>query len=150
VGDRIAIFASGDIPFVLRQAHSDAIEEAYILIGGCYLDGKPFRIRLHEHMKTDCQSLGAMHGEAVYEEGKRAAERRHSDLLVFPTRRPWLEMMASLDLGCRADTILADVSPHQRHRVVKRTGSLDSILDSVDTARTKTVELAFENDLHLV
>lgn len=42
VGDRIAIFASGDIPFVLRRAHSDAKEEAYILIGGCYLDGKPF------------------------------------------------------------------------------------------------------------
>lgn len=41
VGDSIAIFASGDIPFVLRRTHSDVREEAYNLIGGCYLDGKP-------------------------------------------------------------------------------------------------------------
>jgi hypothetical protein len=39
VGDRIAIFASGDIPFVLRPVSSNMDDESYILIGGCYLDG---------------------------------------------------------------------------------------------------------------
>lgn len=40
VGDRIAIFASGEVPFVLRPVPMEyAGEEAYRIIGGCYLDG---------------------------------------------------------------------------------------------------------------
>ena len=54
-------------------------------------------IRLHEQMKTYWQNLGAMYGEAVYEEAQRIVERRQSYLGEFPERRPWLEMMASLD-----------------------------------------------------
>jgi hypothetical protein len=40
VGDRIAIFASGNLPFVVRQVDADVEGEANILIGSCYLDGK--------------------------------------------------------------------------------------------------------------
>jgi hypothetical protein len=40
VGDRIAILASGNVPFVLRPVPVDyAGEEAYRIIGGCYVDG---------------------------------------------------------------------------------------------------------------
>jgi hypothetical protein len=144
VGVHVAIFASGDIPFVLRRAHSDAREEAYILIGGCYLDGKSHATEMLEQMNTD--GTGAMYGEAVYEEAQRIVERRQSYLGEFPERRPWLEMMASLDLGCRVDKALAEDSPYQQHRVLKRRGSLDS----VGIARAKAVKLAFKDYLHLV
>jgi hypothetical protein len=40
VGDRIAIFAFGNLPFVVRQVDADVEGEANILIGSCYLDGK--------------------------------------------------------------------------------------------------------------
>lgn len=40
VGDRIAIFASGDMPFVVRRVHADIKREAHILMGSCYLEGK--------------------------------------------------------------------------------------------------------------
>ena len=42
VGDRIAIFASGDMPFVVRRV-SDEDGEAtkYTLVGSCYLDAEP-------------------------------------------------------------------------------------------------------------
>jgi hypothetical protein len=40
IGDRIAILASGDAPFVLRPVSVEyAGEEAYRIIGGCYVDG---------------------------------------------------------------------------------------------------------------
>jgi predicted acylesterase/phospholipase RssA len=40
VGDRIAILASGNVPFVLRPVPVDyAGKEAYRIIGGCYVDG---------------------------------------------------------------------------------------------------------------
>jgi hypothetical protein len=40
IGDRIAILASGDAPFVLRPVPVEyAGEEAYRIIGGCYVDG---------------------------------------------------------------------------------------------------------------
>jgi hypothetical protein len=40
VGDRIAILASGNVPFVLRPVSEDyAGEEAYRIMGGCYVDG---------------------------------------------------------------------------------------------------------------
>jgi hypothetical protein len=87
-----------------------------------------------------------MYGEAVYEEGERVAARRQSDLRLFPERRPWLEMMTSLDLNCKADKVLAEDSPYQQRRVLKRTGSLDS----AGIARAKAVKLAFKNELYLV
>jgi hypothetical protein len=40
VGDRIAVFASGDMPFVIRQIGKNAKKEAHIMVGGCYLDGE--------------------------------------------------------------------------------------------------------------
>ena len=41
VGDSIGVLASGDVPFVLRRAKAkDVSGDAYILIGGCYVDGK--------------------------------------------------------------------------------------------------------------
>jgi hypothetical protein len=40
VGDRIAIFASGNLPFVVRQVDADVEGEANILIGSCSIDGK--------------------------------------------------------------------------------------------------------------
>lgn len=41
VGDRIAIFASGDMPFVVRRVgDEDGEATKYILVGGCYLDGE--------------------------------------------------------------------------------------------------------------
>jgi hypothetical protein len=40
VGDQIAILASGSLPFVLRPVPEDyAGEEAYRIMGGCYVDG---------------------------------------------------------------------------------------------------------------
>jgi hypothetical protein len=40
VGDQIAIIASADLPFVLRPVPEDyAGEEAYRIMGGCYVDG---------------------------------------------------------------------------------------------------------------
>ena len=39
VGDQIAIFASGDLPFVVRKVRADTTD-AYIMLGNCYLDGK--------------------------------------------------------------------------------------------------------------
>ena len=43
VGDRIAIFASGDMPFVVRRVSDEDGEAAkYILMGSCYLDGESF------------------------------------------------------------------------------------------------------------
>lgn len=87
-----------------------------------------------------------MYGDAVYEEGKRVVERRQSGLLEFPERRPWLEMMASLDLNCKADKALAEESPYQERRFLKRKGSLDS----AGIARAKAGKLAFKYNLHLV
>ena len=41
VGDSIGVLASGDVPFVLRSAKTEDVPGvAYILIGGCYIDGK--------------------------------------------------------------------------------------------------------------
>jgi len=40
IGDHIAVLASGNVPFVLRPVTIDyAGEEAYRIIGGCYVDG---------------------------------------------------------------------------------------------------------------
>lgn len=86
------------------------------------------------------------YGEAVYDSGGRVAETRQSDLRLLPERRPWLEIMASLDLNCKADGVLAEDSPYQQLRVLKRTGSLDS----AGIARAKAVTLAFKNNLYLV
>lgn len=41
VGDRVAILASGNVPFMLRPVPVGYVgEEAYRIIGGCYIDGK--------------------------------------------------------------------------------------------------------------
>jgi hypothetical protein len=41
-GDSIAILAAGDVPFVLRNVKAEDVPgDPYILIGGCYVDGKP-------------------------------------------------------------------------------------------------------------
>jgi hypothetical protein len=41
-GDSIAILAAGDVPFVLRNVKAEDVPgDPYILIGGCYIDGKP-------------------------------------------------------------------------------------------------------------
>jgi hypothetical protein len=41
VGDRVGILASGSMPFVLRKVETPQVRgDAYILIGGCYVDGK--------------------------------------------------------------------------------------------------------------
>jgi hypothetical protein len=41
VGDRVGILASGSMPFVLRKVETAQVRgDAYILIGGCYVDGK--------------------------------------------------------------------------------------------------------------
>jgi hypothetical protein len=40
VGDHIAIFASGDLPFMVREVHTDIYPAAHIMLGTCYLDGK--------------------------------------------------------------------------------------------------------------
>lgn len=40
IGDRIAILASGEMPFVLRPVHVEQMQrEAFIIIGACYLNG---------------------------------------------------------------------------------------------------------------
>jgi hypothetical protein len=39
-GDHLAIFASGDLPFVVRKVHTDIHPAAHIMLGTCYLDGK--------------------------------------------------------------------------------------------------------------
>jgi len=39
VGDRISIFASGDMPFVVRRvSDEDGVDARYVLMGSCYLD----------------------------------------------------------------------------------------------------------------
>jgi hypothetical protein len=42
VGDSIGILASGDVPFALRSIKTETVPggHAYILLGGCYIDGK--------------------------------------------------------------------------------------------------------------
>ena len=55
-------------------------------------------------------------------------------------------MMASLDLNCKADKALAEESPYQERRFLKRKGSLDS----AGIARAKAGKLAFKYNLHLV
>jgi hypothetical protein len=40
VGERIAIFASGRLPFVVRKVHADTKFDVHILRGTCYLDGR--------------------------------------------------------------------------------------------------------------
>ena len=40
VGDHIAIFASGRLPFVVRKVHANTDFDAHILMGTCYLDGE--------------------------------------------------------------------------------------------------------------
>jgi len=46
VGDRVAIFASGSMPFVLRKVETKLVRgNAYIMVGGCYIDGESVRIR---------------------------------------------------------------------------------------------------------
>jgi hypothetical protein len=41
VGDCVAIFASGSMPFVLREVETAQVRgRAYTLIGGCYIDGE--------------------------------------------------------------------------------------------------------------
>lgn len=40
VGDYIAVFASGKMPFVIRRVDTNEEEEEHILTGTCYLDGK--------------------------------------------------------------------------------------------------------------
>lgn len=40
VGDHIAIFASGKMPFVVRKVHADTKFDTHILRGTCYLDGE--------------------------------------------------------------------------------------------------------------
>lgn len=43
VADRIAIFASGRLPFALRRVKIESPQpDAHILLGGCYIDGKKF------------------------------------------------------------------------------------------------------------
>ena len=144
VGDSVAIFASGDIPFVVRRVSSDVTEEAYILIGGCYLDGKSCTMGTFDQTKTD--SAGAMHGEAVYDRGFGVAQRRQKALVLFPALRQSMEMMSSLDLGFDADRILAEVLPYERNYSLKRTGSLEYL----KAARAQAAELALTEPLHLV
>jgi hypothetical protein len=41
IGDRVAILASGSMPFILRKVDTTLVRrDAYIMIGGCYVDGK--------------------------------------------------------------------------------------------------------------
>ena len=48
-GDRIAILAGGDVPFVLRKVRGcEDYGGAYILLGGCYVDGKVLTPPLNE------------------------------------------------------------------------------------------------------
>jgi hypothetical protein len=69
VGDSIGILASGDVPFVLRNVEAeDVLGDAYILIGGCYIDGKTCGAFLAHSQLT---ATGIMFGEAVQEEAKR-------------------------------------------------------------------------------
>jgi len=40
-GDSIGVMSAGDVPFVLRQVKAEDVPgDAYILLGGCYIDGK--------------------------------------------------------------------------------------------------------------
>lgn len=48
-GDHVIVFASGDMPFVIRQVDACVEEEAYFLIGGCYLDGKHLMVEPSVH-----------------------------------------------------------------------------------------------------
>lgn len=44
IGDHIAVLAGGSMPFVLRRVETRQVRgDAYILIGGCYVDGESFQ-----------------------------------------------------------------------------------------------------------
>jgi hypothetical protein len=51
VGDSIGILASGDVPFILRKVKTEEVPggHAYILLGGCYIDGKIRSLLVHMH-----------------------------------------------------------------------------------------------------
>jgi hypothetical protein len=53
VGDRIAILASGSMPFVLRKVETPRVRgDAYIMVGGCYVDGESVRSFVEEGMNV--------------------------------------------------------------------------------------------------
>lgn len=67
VGDRIAILATGSVPFALRKVSEQTGHDAYILLGGCYVDGKMSTLQYVETRDTNEESPGIMNGEAVGE-----------------------------------------------------------------------------------
>jgi hypothetical protein len=45
VGDRIAILATGSVPFVLQTVSEQDDHDAYVLLGACYVDGETFALQ---------------------------------------------------------------------------------------------------------
>lgn len=93
VGDRVAILASGNVPFILRPIPVEHIgEEAYRIIGGCYIDGQccaagGFTATLMIGWLTQA---GMMNGEAVYQEADRLCKSEEGELssrTVFETSK---------------------------------------------------------------
>jgi hypothetical protein len=146
-GDHIAIFASGDMPFVVRRVHANAEEGAHILLGGCYLDGKSFNGRRYPALCVCVDRTGAMHGEAVHEQGERIFDELQNELSSRELRR---HFGMDLSSGPHNDTAhksrTTELSPRKRCHMLKRTRSLDS----GQFAKAVAVELAFREDLCLV
>lgn len=74
IGDSIAIFATGKLPFVLRRVGTEQVQgDAYILLGGCFVDGT-YRRQLHTGFVLIW--TGIMHGQAVKQEARRVFARQ--------------------------------------------------------------------------
>jgi hypothetical protein len=147
VGDQIAIFASGDMPFVVRQVHANAEEDAHILVGGCYPDGQSFNGRRYPALCVCVDRTGAMHGEAVHEQGERKFDELENEL---PSRDQCTRLEMALSLQTHNETARdpdnTELSPRKRCHMLKRTRSLDS----GKFAKAVAVELAFRDELCLV
>lgn len=77
VGDRIAILATGPIPFVLQKVgEQNNHRDAYILRGSCYVDGKALIASSPETGFTNVELIGIMYGEAVRERARDVYETR--------------------------------------------------------------------------
>lgn len=86
-----------------------------------------------------------MHGEAVYDEGKRIFDNSERSLSRFSIRQR-LEKINALNPGCGEYDFREVISPMKQSHMLRKTRSLDA----GKLAKAVAVELAFRDNLCLV
>lgn len=124
--DRISIFASGDMPFVVRRISDDDGDDArYILLGAvvsivsfipCF--GSDYRLHLiHE---------GAMDGEAVYKQGELVFHRLQREHESQTESDRLTETLSLESRGVRRKPEVPRTTNRKRWYTLMRSRSLDS------------------------